>query len=156
MMGVYMVKIRIMTLVLSFCMLQIANGQQRVKFRGSDGWGLTGRYEQYYNKYDIQTVKGRITGVDTIYPFKDMSYGVQIKIKNDTKEYFVDLGPGWYVLFQDVNLLVNNEVEVKGCEIVMEGRKIIMASQVKLTSKSRTLFLRDEDGIPLWCGWRKE
>ncbi len=127
-----------------------------VKFRGSDGWGMGSRYEQYFNKYNLQTITGKITSIDTLAPFREMSYGVQLTIKKDNREHTIHLGPGWFILYQDMGLTLNNEVEVRGCETSIEGKKVVMAVYVKQLSKGRILHLRDEDGIPYWCAWRRE
>ena len=49
---------------------------------------------------------------------------------------------------------VGNDVEVRGCETSIEGKKVVMASYVKLSKG--ILRLRDEEGIPYWCAWRRE
>lgn len=141
---------------ISFSIPQIASSQHGIKFRGSDGWGLNGRYEQYFDKYNLQNFTGKISSIDTLTPIKEMAYGVQLKLKKDNKEHTVHLGPGWFVLFQDMNLGVNNDVEIRGCEVIMDNKPVIMAVYVKQLSKGRTLYLRDDDGVPYWCAWRRD
>lgn len=151
-----MVKYRSIILLALLLIPQVIWAQNGIKFRGSDGWGLAGRYEQYFNKYNLQTFSAKILSIDTLTPLKDMSYGIQLKVKKDNRELIVQLGPGWYVLFQDMNLSMNNDVEIRGCEVVMEGRNVVMAVYVKQLSKGRTLYLRDDEGVPYWCAWRRD
>lgn len=153
--AVLKVRLLVVTALLFLVVSQI-QAQHGVKFRGSDGWGLGGRYEQYFNKYNLQTFTGKIIGIDTLAPFRDMSYGIQLAIKKDNREHTIHLGPGWYILYQDMGLALGNDVEVRGCETSIEGKKVVMASYVKQLSKGRILRLRDEDGIPYWCAWRRE
>ncbi|HEX3019120.1 MAG TPA: hypothetical protein VHP36_02415 [Chitinispirillaceae bacterium] len=142
--------------LLSIVFFHTTYGQHGVKFRGSDGWGMGGRYEQYFDKYNLKTFSAKIIGIDTAAPFREMSYGIQLTVKKDNREQVVHLGPGWFILYQDMNLNVNNDVEVRGCEATIEGKTVIMAVYVKQVSKGRTLYLRDDDGIPYWCAWRRE
>ncbi len=153
--AVLKVRLLVVTAMLSL-LVSLTQAQHGVKFRGSDGWGLAGRYEQYFNKYNLQTFTGKITTIDTLAPFRDMSYGVQMTIEKDNRQHTIHLGPGWYIIYQDMGLTVGNEVEVRGCETSIEGKKVVMASYVKQLSKGRILRLRDEEGIPYWCAWRRE
>jgi len=78
------VRLSAVTVLLSLVVSQ-TQAQHGVKFRGSDGWGLAGRYEQYFNKYSQQTFSGKIAAIDTLAPFREMSYGVQMIIKKIIK-----------------------------------------------------------------------
>ena len=128
--------------------------QMAIKFRGSDGWGLGSRYEQIFNNYNIQTVYGKITQIDTISPFNEMSFGIQISMTNGSEETPVHLGPAWFLLHQDMKLSIGDKIEVKGSRVAFDGKPTIMA--VELKYKDKVLVLRDEDGIPSWCIWRKK
>ena len=147
------IRLMLVTVFLSLVVSQ-TQAQHGVKLRGSDGWGLGSRYEQYFNKYNQLTFTGKIAAIDTLAPFREMSYGVQIVIKKDNQVHTVHLGPGWYIIYQDMGLKVGNDVEVRGCETSIEGKKVVMASYVKLSKG--ILRLRDEEGIPYWCAWRRE
>ena len=74
------IRLMLVTVFLSLVVSQ-TQAQHGVKLRGSDGWGLGSRYEQYFNKYNQQTFTGKIAAIDTLAPFREMSYGVQIVIK---------------------------------------------------------------------------
>jgi hypothetical protein len=128
--------------------------QMAVKWKGSDGWGLATRYEQLFNKYNIQAITGTIYKIDTVTPMPDMSYGIQFVIKTTgSEEITVHLGPAWYLLRQDMNLNVNDVVDIRGARFSLNGKNVMAAFEVRM--KERVLMLRDEDGIPYWCGWRK-
>jgi hypothetical protein len=43
-------------------------------------------------------------------------------------------------------------VEVKGSRITFEGKPAIIAAEIK--KGEETLKLRDENGFPVWSGWR--
>jgi hypothetical protein len=128
--------------------------QMAVKWKGSDGWGLATRYEQLFNKYNIQAITGTIYKIDTMTPMPDMSYGIQFVIKTTgSEEITVHLGPAWYVVRQDMNLNVNDVVDIRGARFSLNGKNVMAAFEVRI--KDRVLMLRDVDGIPYWCGWRK-
>ena len=128
--------------------------QMSIKFRGSDGWGTGSRYDQVFNNYNLQTVYGKINQIDTITPFNDMSYGIQITVTTNAGDLPVHLGPAWFLLHQDMKLSIGDQVEVKGSKVAFNGKPAVMA--VELRIKDRILYLRDNDGIPYWCIWRKK
>jgi hypothetical protein len=128
--------------------------QMSIKFKGSNGWGLGSPYEQAYSNYSLKTITGTITKLDTVSPMRDMVYGIQMIVKTSSEDVVVHLGPAWFILYQDMNLSINSKVEVRGCNTSINSKNVMMAANVK--SNSRILYLRDEDGKPYWCAWRKE
>jgi hypothetical protein len=44
-------------------------------------------------------------------------------------------------------------VEVKGSRVTFEGKPAIIAAEVK--KGDEVLKLRDENGFPMWSGWRR-
>lgn len=144
-------------LIFVFCLSVLLSGveaQQNIKWRGTNYWGLGGKYEMAFDNYNLQTYTGKVIKIDTLSPTREMSYGVYMVIKNNTIEHTVHLGPGWYIMYQDIGFGVNQEVEVKGCRVTFEGKEFIMASEVNY--KDKVLLLRDKEGIPSWCGYRKK
>jgi hypothetical protein len=128
--------------------------QMAVRWKGSSGWGQGTPYERLFNAYNIQTLNGTIYRIDTVTPMRDMAEGIQLVIRSSTREEVpVHLGPSWYILRQDMNLGLNDPVEVRGARFTLNGKNTWAAFEVR--TKDRILLLRDEDGIPYWCGWRK-
>jgi len=66
---------------------------------------------------------------------------------------WVHLGPDWYITNQDVRIEANDQVEVKGSRITIEGAPALIAAEVK--KGADVLTLRDESGLPVWAGWRR-
>jgi len=144
----------VVVLLLAFLFSFESSAQMAVKWKGSDGWGLATRYEQLFNKYNLQQINGTIYKIDTITLMSEMATGIQFIIKTATnEEVTVHIGPAWYILRQDMNINVNDAVEIRGAPFSLNGKNVIAAFEVIL--KDRVLMLRDEDGIPYWCGWRK-
>ncbi len=130
-----------------------AFAQQNIRWRGSDGWGASGRYEQMFSINSPHFIEGTIARIDTVTPMNDMSYGIMIAVNDGMEEHVVHLGPAWYMLFQDLNLSVNERVEVRGARASFGGNVFIMAIEVR--RDNRILHLRDEDGVPNWIAWRR-
>ncbi|KMQ50954.1 hypothetical protein CHISP_2096 [Chitinispirillum alkaliphilum] len=83
----------------------------------------------------------------------DMSYGIKLVVNCGFEEHDVHLGPAWYILFQDMNINIKDDVEVRGTRVSTGGKVFIMTSTLR--KDDRILLLRDEDGIPFWCAWRR-
>ncbi len=129
------------------------SAQIGIKFRGSGGWCIGDRYEQIFVNTNLETITGQVMSIDTVTPIRGMSSGIQVRLKTDREEIIVHLGPAWFVLFQDMILSVNdNNIEVRGCRTVVEGKPVFMAAT--LIRREKVLLLRDKDGVPYWCGWR--
>ena len=81
-----------------------------------------------------------------------MGYGIQISLKMDREEVPVYLGPAWFMLHQDMDLSLNDNVSVDGVKTVINGKTAIIAGDV--IRKDKILKIRDSDGIPYWIEWR--
>jgi len=82
-----------------------------------------------------------------------MSAGVHMTLKTDKETISVQLGPSWYIENQDVKIEAKDKVEVKGSRITFDGKPAIIAAEVK--KGDEVLKLRDDNGFPLWSGWRR-
>jgi hypothetical protein len=137
------------------CLLVPASlyAQMGIKFRGSGSWCIGDRYQQSFINTNLETIVGEVMKIDTVTPMRGMGSGIQIRLKTEREEINVHLGPAWFILYQDMSLSVNDEnIEVRGCRTMIEGKPVIMAST--LVRRDRALLLRDKDGIPYWCAWR--
>ena len=135
--------------------LAIESGAQTsIRWMGSDGWGIGTRYEQMFNNYNLIAVAGSIFSIDTMKPMTGMAKGIQLIIRTPSREeIIVHLGPAWFIQRQDMNLGLNDKVDIRGARFSLNGKDVIAAFEVR--SGEKVLLLRDEDGLPNWCGWRK-
>jgi len=122
-------------------------------WRGSGGWGPGSQYNRMYDPKTVETITGEVTSVDRITPAKGMSGGVHMNVKTDRETLSVHLGPTWYIENQDVKIERKDKVEVKGSRITFAGKPAIIAAEVK--KGDETLKLRDDNGFPVWSGWRR-
>jgi hypothetical protein len=82
-----------------------------------------------------------------------MSAGVHMIMQTDKEQISVHLGPGFYVENQDVKIESKDKVEVKGSRVTFGGKPAIIAAEVK--KGDEVLKLRDDNGFPMWSGWRR-
>jgi hypothetical protein len=122
-------------------------------WRGSGGWGMGSQYQRMYNPKTVETISGTIESVDKITPMKGMYYGIHLLLKTDKETMPVHLGPGWYIERLDTKIEKGDKIEVKGSKVIMMGKPAIIAAEVK--KGESVLKLRDENGIPVWAGWKR-
>ena len=139
--------------VLAFLLAPDSFAQRGMKWRGSGGWGMGSNYNRMYDPKTVETVSGEVVSVDRITPAKGMSSGVHLMIKADTETVSIHLGPAWYIENQDIRIEPRDRIEIKGSRIVFEGKPAIIAAEVK--KGNEVLRIRDENGFPVWSGWRR-
>ncbi|MBA4349032.1 MAG: DNA-binding protein [Thermodesulfovibrio sp.] len=140
--------------VLSILLMVSATFAQPMKgWSGSGGWGMGSQYQKMYNPAAVETLSGTVEAVNKITPMKGMNYGIHIALKTDKETIQVHLGPGWYIERLDTKIEKGDKVEVKGSRVTIAGKPAIIAAEVK--KGDSVLKLRDENGIPVWSGWRR-
>jgi len=153
-----MEKIKIYTIViaivLSFIFINQSFAQNRMNWKGSGGWAIGSNYNKLYNLKTVETISGEVVSVDIITPMKGMSNGVHLLLKTDKETISVHLGPSWYIENQDIRINQKDKIEVKGSRITFDGKPAIIAAEIR--KGNEILQLRDENGYPLWSGWRRK
>lgn len=144
-----------LTVFLVFCLLiplgMMAQGGRG--WSGSGQWGPNSQYGRLYNPATVETLVGEIVSIDKITPVKGMYYGLHLMLKTPKETISVHLGPGWFIEKQDLKLEVKDKIEVRGSRIEFNGKPAIIAAEVK--KGNDVLKLRDENGFPVWSGWRR-
>jgi hypothetical protein len=121
--------------------------------RGSGGWGMGGNYQRMYNPATVETVSGQVLSVDRMTPMKGMGSGIHLQLKTDKETISVHLGPSWFIERLDAKIEKGDTLEVKGSRVTVAGKPAIIAAEVK--KDDAVLKLRDDNGIPVWAGWRR-
>ena len=122
-------------------------------WRGSGGWGAGGAYQRMYNTATVETITGTVETVDRVTPLKGMNYGIHLLVKTEKGDVSVHLGRSWYIERLDTKITTGDAVEVKGSRVTFNGKPAIIAAEMK---KGETVLkLRDDNGIPVWAGWRR-
>ena len=122
-------------------------------WRGSGGWGPGTPYYKMYDPKALETISGEVTSVDRITPNKGMAAGIHMIVKTEKETISVHLGPSWYLENQDVKIEPKDKVEVKGSRTTFAGKPAIIAAEVR--KGDDVLKLRDDNGFPVWSGWRR-
>jgi len=144
----------VFTAMLGLWTLPEAYGQRGPRGGGcGGGWCGGGQYNQLYNPKTVERLSGEVISMDKIIPGKGMSYGVHFMLKTDKETISVHLGPGWFIENQDMTIKLKDKVAIKGSRVTFDGKPAIIAAEVK--KGSSTLNLRDENGRPVWAGWRR-
>jgi hypothetical protein len=131
----------------------IAQKGPGMMWRGSGGWGPGGQYNRMYDPKAVETISGEVVSVDRITPGKGMTGGIHMNVKTDKETISVHLGPAWYIENQDTKIAAKDKVEVKGAKTTFAGKPVIIAAEVK--KGDDVLRLRDDNGYPVWSGWRR-
>jgi hypothetical protein len=131
----------------------LAQGRPGMMWRGSGGWGFGSQYNRMYDPKTVETISGEVMNVSRITPGKGMTGGVYMDVKTDKETISVHLGPSWYIENQDVKIEAKDKVEVKGSRITFAGKPAIIAAEVR--KGDEVLKLRDDNGFPVWSGWRR-
>jgi len=127
--------------------------QRGMKWSGSGGWGPDSRYAKMYNPATVESLTGEVMNIEKIVPRKGMSYGIHLALKTDKETISIHLGPSWYIENQDIKIEAGDRIEVKGSRITSAGKPAIIAAEIK--KGNEILTLRDENGFPVWAGWRR-
>src|SRR3989304_2481901 len=144
--------ILIVVSILSF-IVSDSFAQRGMKWRGSGGWGMGSQYNRMYDPKTVGDHSGEVISVDMITPMKGMSQGVHLTLKTYKEIISVHLGPWWYIENRDSRIEPKDKIEVAGSRSTYQGNPAIIAANVK--KGDEVLKLRDENGLPVWAGWRK-
>ncbi len=107
-----------------------------------------------YDASKTETIQGEITAVEQLSAGRRPGRGgVGVTLKTDTETVFVHLGPQWYLDQQkDFSFQAGDKIEVKGVKALRRGQDVFLAAEIK--KGGSVLKLREDDGAPLWAGWR--
>lgn len=145
--------ISLMVAVSMLLAVSVAFAQPWKGWRGSGGWGMGTQYQRMYNPATVETISGTVEAIDKITPMKGMYYGIHLLLKTAKETVSVHLGPGWYIERLDTKIEKGDKVQIKGSKVTMMGKPVVIAAEVK--KGDSVLKLRDENGIPVWAGWRR-
>ncbi len=113
-----------------------------------DGWEDGSKFNNLYNTGTVDTIIGEVTQVDDISPMKGMEPGIRVlvKIKNEIIPAFI--APIWLTKYLNLTIRPQDQIEISGSHVQLEGKNIILASRV--VSNGIILQLRDNKGHPVW------
>ncbi len=106
-----------------------------------------------YNPKTVETFTGTVLSVDEISLMQGRYTGVELKVKTGKDTTAVHLGPSSFIQQQKTKIERNDTIQVTGSRVTVQGKEVILAAEVK--KGDQTLKLRDEQGIPVWGGRRR-
>lgn len=109
---------------------------------------------QHYNAGTVATMSGVVDDVAYVAPAQQhhMGPGVHVMLQKDGEILPVHLGPYWYLSEQGKPFEKGEAVTVVGSRVTMAGETVLIAQTI--TRGDSTLVLRDDQGMPVWRGWR--
>jgi hypothetical protein len=125
---------------------QSAQNQQQTQIQGQ---GLS----SYYNPNAVTKIQGQVVSVFYFQNPEDGSNDVRLLVRTIQGDYPVVLGPSWYIENGPLRIQPMMQVQVTGSQIQSNGAPLIIAQQVRIGND--ILNLRDNQGIPLWSGWKR-
>ena len=122
---------------------------QAVSLSGDPGFNADSPYNKLYNYRTVINFKGKIKGMEVAPPMSGMGNAVSLIVKSTSgTTWHVDVGPEWYVNNQQVHLKVDDEIQVTGSRVSIDGKDVILAEQI--VKKKSVLALRRPAGRPYW------
>ncbi|MCC6681394.1 MAG: PRC-barrel domain-containing protein [Phycisphaeraceae bacterium] len=115
-------------------------------------WMADSSYNQQYKPESETTIKGEIESVGTFYPSSSndgAESGTRLLVRSsDGNNTVVQAGPQSFMNEERIDLDKGDEVTITGSETTIDGRRVIIARQIRTDDQSYEL--RDEDGSPRW------
>lgn len=119
-------------------------------------WLPNSTYNKNFDKSKLTTVEGTIESVGSFYPVSGSAPGTSFNVK--TKEgtlVTVYAGPHSFIVQKNIDLKPGNNITITGCKTMVNGKSVIIASELQVGGK--TLTLRDQNGKPEWnTGWSRQ
>lgn len=106
-----------------------------------------------YDPAKAETIHGQIASVEQFTGRRGPGAGVLVKLTTGAGTVAVHLGPSWFIEQQELKLAAGDTVDITGIKSTRWGQEIFLAAEVK--KDGAVLKLRDEQGVPVWAGWRR-
>jgi hypothetical protein len=117
-----------------------------------DGWERVSRFNSFFNQDSMVHITGVVTNIDRAYkPLSDMTEGFAVTVKTDDgKSHLVVVGPIWFTHFykQKWDIAVGDRVDIRGSEVKVDGKPMIIATWGRKGSVEMTV--RNRQGRPVW------
>ena len=113
------------------------------------GGGCGGRYDAT----KTETIVGQVVSVDPVTSPRGGGRGIALKVLTGGGNVVAHLGPQWYFDQQQITFAAGDAVEVTGAKVFRHGEEIFVAGSIK--KGSEVIKLRDEQGVPVWAGWKR-
>jgi sporulation protein YlmC with PRC-barrel domain len=131
-----------------------AYGYPMIPQVGYVGFAEPRPYLQMFNPKTVETVSGEIVKVEYLVPEPEFEQGTRLIIRSGAKKFLlVHLGPPWYIKGERNRLKPGTKVTATGSMVTVDDTPLMIATMLEVGNEK--LKLRDEEGNPIWVGWRK-
>ena len=145
-MGAKMRKLWVMVIVISSFITSLNSAAQRGPRRGT-------QFGRMYDVTTVQTINAVVVRIDTLGLFGGTGYyGIHLLVTTENEQIPVHLGPALYLNELNNKISLKDTVTITGSRITYEGKPAIIAREIQ--DGNQRLQLRDNNGLPLWRGWR--
>ena len=112
--------------------------------------------EKLYSEHAVETLKGVIIDTRTV-TLKDGVEFMQMDVETDRGIVPVHLGPQWYMNeFADrFDVNKGRSVSVVGSPSTVQGKEVLVASEISDEQGKQHMRIRHPGGIPAWVGSEK-
>ena len=131
----------------------LGNSEYSYCCRGNHSSWSRGQYYRRFDRHKIETLNGEVVSVDAYPSRRGTSQGIHLMVNTGQETVEVHLAPSWYLKDREFEITPKDKIVITGSRIIVDGKPAIIASQIE--KGDRTLLLRDEDGFPMWRGWRQ-
>jgi hypothetical protein len=120
---------------------------------GARCWSTNGEFVRLYDPKTVRKVAGEVVSVEKL-AAAGGSLGIHLHLKTGQGTLVVNVGPSWYLDHQEAQIEAKDKIEITGSQVTLDGQPALIAAEIK--KADRVLKLRDENGVPMWAGWRKQ
>lgn len=114
-----------------------------------DAWKPKSTYNLSFDPDNMTVLEGTIVSIGTFHPETGAAPGTRLRVKNDAGEIVtIYAGPRAFWEAEGIMLESDDHIVVTGSKTKVNGKSVIMASEVSV--RNETVKLRDLDGDPEW------
>jgi hypothetical protein len=124
---------------------------------GQAPWAAAARAAKtvQYDRGSVETLSGTVMEVERLAPRRvERLSQVHLLLKTGGETITVKLGPESWLAQQNFNLAPGDRVTIKGSRVNRPLQSFLIAAEVR--KGNQVLFLRDENGRPLWARSRRQ
>ena len=113
------------------------------------GWLVGSAFNRSFDLKKAKSYVGLVDSVGTFVPETGAADGLRLRVRIEPGEFItVFVGPKAYTDRKRLDLHQGSEVTFTGCEATLDGRSVIVASEVQ--AGGQIYRVRDGNGQPLW------
>jgi hypothetical protein len=114
----------------------------------SGSWSETKGYQKLYRSGSPARVRGNVLSTEDL-RLEGSEPGMQLKLRTETGDLWVHLGPRWFMTSHDELLTHGEPITVIGVQIHFDGHPAVIANEIQ-KGESRLILREPATGRPEW------